>query len=112
MNGFLLDENLPALTLPTAQAVQSVSVLDRGMSDSAIWDHARAHDLVIVTKDADFSQRIAVVRPPPRVIHLRLGNLRRKPFCDFVIRHWPTLEAMIDQHKLVSLHHDRIEALA
>ena len=45
MNGFLLDENLPALTLPTAQAVQSVSVLDRGVSDSAIWDHARAHDL-------------------------------------------------------------------
>lgn len=111
MRGFLLDENVPALALPTKHPTQHVVDLGHSLPDSAIWDHARAHDLVIVTKDTDFSERIATTDPPPRVIHLRLGNLRRKPFCEFVMRHWPELESMIAQHKLVCLYLDRIEAV-
>ena len=43
-------------------------------SDSDVWDYARAHDCVIVTKDADFSD-ISVLRGfPPKLIWLRLGN--------------------------------------
>ena len=43
-------------------------------SDSVVWDYARAHDHVLVTKDADFSD-ISVLRGfPPKLIWLRLGN--------------------------------------
>jgi predicted nuclease of predicted toxin-antitoxin system len=56
MMGFLFDENLPrVLSLPTSLPV--IHALDLGcrLTDSQIWTHAEQHDLVIVTKDADFS---------------------------------------------------------
>lgn len=43
-------------------------------SDRAIWDHARLHDLDIVTKDADFTDLAIALGAPPRVIWLRIGN--------------------------------------
>ena len=45
-----------------------------------LWYYARRHEMVIVSKDADFSDRIIMQTPPPRVVHLRFGNLRRKAF--------------------------------
>jgi predicted nuclease of predicted toxin-antitoxin system len=45
-----------------------------------LWHYARQHELVIVSKDADFSDRIIMQTPPPWVVHLRFGNLRRKEF--------------------------------
>jgi len=45
-----------------------------------VWEFARKRELVIVSKDADFSDRIIIQRPPPWVVHLRFGNLRKKDF--------------------------------
>lgn len=42
--------------------------------DRTIWDHAARHDLVIVTKDADFHQRSFLHGAPPKVVWLRIGN--------------------------------------
>ena len=36
--------------------------------------YARENDFVIVTKDADFSDRSALLGYPPKVIWIRLGN--------------------------------------
>ena len=56
MNGFLFDENLPAnLRFTPALPVIHVSVLGESPSDTQIWQYAKQNDLVIVTKDADFS---------------------------------------------------------
>ena len=69
MRGFLFDENMPRVPfLQTCLPV--VHALDLGSrpTDSQLWTHALQNDLAIVTKDADFSQRIVLVAPPPRVI--------------------------------------------
>ncbi|MBX9926920.1 MAG: DUF5615 family PIN-like protein [Hyphomicrobiaceae bacterium] len=42
-------------------------------SDEAIWSHANATGLTIVTKDADFVQRLFLRGPPPQVVWLRVG---------------------------------------
>lgn len=42
--------------------------------DLVIWEHARANDFVIVTKDADFSDRSLLLGHPPKVIRMHLGN--------------------------------------
>lgn len=42
--------------------------------DRAIWDYAREHDLIIVSKDSDFRQLAFVLGPPPKAIWLRVGN--------------------------------------
>ena len=41
--------------------------------DQAIWRHA-TNDFVIVSKDSDFVLRSLLQGPPPKVIHIDLGN--------------------------------------
>ena len=45
-----------------------------GAADPAVWELARQHHCLLVTKDEDF-HRLSVLRgAPPKVIWLRLGN--------------------------------------
>lgn len=39
-----------------------------------VWDYAKKHAFVIVSKDADFHQRSLVLGYPPKIIWVRLGN--------------------------------------
>ena len=45
-----------------------------GHPDRVVWDHARRHGLVIVSKDNDFRQLSFLFGPPPKVIWLSVGN--------------------------------------
>jgi predicted nuclease of predicted toxin-antitoxin system len=67
--------------------------------------------LIIVSKDADFSDRIIVQTPPPWVIHLRFGNLRKKDFHALLSRVWPQVEKLLNSHKLVNVYLDRLEGI-
>lgn len=42
--------------------------------DSTVWQYAREHNFIVVTKDADFSELISIKGFPPKVIWIRLGN--------------------------------------
>lgn len=113
MNGFLLDENLPArLTFTPSLPVTHAHEHGSNPTDSQLWQIAAANDLVIVTKDTDFSDRILVSAPPPRIVHLRFGNLRRKDFHQFLAAAWPRIEALLPASKLVCVYSDRIEAFS
>ncbi len=112
MNGFLFDENLPRVnSLKTSHSILHALELGKRLTDSELWAHAKMNDLVIVSKDADFSQRIILAQPPPRVIHLRVGNMRRREFVAWLERIWPRLEIAVRDHKLVHAYLDRIEAV-
>lgn len=55
----------------------SIHVRDVGLAaadDAVVWSYAMAHDLTIVSKDADFHQRSFLHGAPPRVIWIRRGN--------------------------------------
>ena len=113
MNGFLLDENLPCrLRFQPSLSVRHSSDLGEHPSDADLWDHAKANKLVIVTKDADFSDRILISEPPPWVVHLRFGNIRREEFHTFLREIWPRVEALLASNKLVNVYLDRIEAVS
>lgn len=43
-------------------------------SDVEIWQYAKDHDYLIVTKDADFSDLSVLWGYPPKLIWLRRGN--------------------------------------
>jgi predicted nuclease of predicted toxin-antitoxin system len=81
------------------------------MNDSAIWRYAREQNLIIVTKDSDFANRILSVSPPPKVIHIRFGNLKMKPFYDVLDMYWHSATEMIQSHKIVFIYKDRIEGI-
>ena len=42
--------------------------------DRAVWNCAAANGFALVTLDADFAERVALVGGPPKVIWLRCGN--------------------------------------
>ena len=113
MKGFLFDENLPArIQFSTSLPVVVASAIGPSLSDTKVWEHARQHELVIVTKDADFSGRIILHQPPPWVVHLRFGNLRGREFHARLARVWPRVEALLKTHKLVNVHADRVEGIS
>ena len=43
-------------------------------TDTIIWEHAKAHGFVLISKDADFQQRSLLFGSPPKFIWLRVGN--------------------------------------
>ena len=112
MNGFLFDENLPVnIRFTPTFPVIHVSVLGKSPSDTQIWQFAKQNDLTIVTKDADFSDRFMVDASPPKVVHLRLGNMRQRAFHGFLASVWPTIETLIVDYELIDVYQDRIEAI-
>ena len=112
MKGFIFDENIPRrIKLAPSSQISHVTDLGESLLDSDIWEHARQHCLVIVTKDTDFANRSMVTSPPPWIVHLRFGNLRRNEYHAFLTRVWPKIEKLLPDHKLVNVYLNRIEAI-
>lgn len=112
MKGILIDENLPnGLVLPTDLDINHVSTLGKSPTDSDIWFHALKFDLVIVTKDADFSHRIIAANPPPRVVHIRFGNMKLRRLVSLLVNIWPQIESHLSGSKLVNVYEHRIETV-
>lgn len=56
---------------------ETVAVRDLGLRDASdveIFKAAKQADVILITKDSDFSQLIQRLGSPPRVIWLRCGN--------------------------------------
>src|SRR4051812_37328857 len=108
----MLDENLPRrLTFTPSLPITHANDLAPSPTDTLLWDHARTHRLAIVSKDADFSDRIMLSAPPPWVVRLAFGNLRLHDYHAVLARAWPHIEALLPAHKLLIVHADRIEAV-
>jgi predicted nuclease of predicted toxin-antitoxin system len=112
MKGFLFDENLPSrVTFSASLPIVGAIEIGASPSDTNLWDFARKNNLVIVSKDADFSTRIIVQQPPPWVVHLRFGNLRMKEFHAVLRQHWPQIEVGLKTNKLIHVYRDRVEGI-
>ncbi len=112
MKGFLFDENLPEkIRFEPSFPISHVSMLGKSLTDTQIWRYAKKNDLVIVSKDSDFSDRIIISSPPPRVIHLRFGNMRRIDFHTYLAKVWGRAESLVQTHKLVNIYIDKIECI-
>ena len=112
----LIDQNLPkALAEALVSFYPGIKhVKELGMereTDTSLWNYASENDFIIVTKDSDFSNRIMIASPPPWVVHLRFGNLRRYEFHLFLERAWAQIEALLPEHKLINVYLDRMEAI-
>jgi predicted nuclease of predicted toxin-antitoxin system len=112
MPTFLIDVNLPYFFAlwNNDNFIHQRDVNDE-MSDAKIWEYAIDNELIIVSKDADFSKKIIYNDPPPRVIHIKFGNLKMKEFHDVISANWSTVVDLIMTHKLINIYTDRIEAI-
>lgn len=75
----LLDQNQPR-SLCRRMGLSGISfyhVVNEGLEksiDRDVWESAREHGYVIVSKDRDFADMSVLYGPPPKVIWLRIGN--------------------------------------
>ena len=112
LKGYQFDSNVPwRLRFSPKLPIISLSNVGRNPSDSQIWDFAQKHDLVIVSKDTDFSDPIITSPPPPRVVHLRFGNLRKNDYHALLARRWSQIESLLKTDKLVNVYMDRLEGI-
>ena len=79
---FLVDAQLPRALAGllverghVAEHVNDIGPADA--SDRELWHYALEHDAVIVTKDEDFSNMVAVETQCPTIVWVRVGNTRR-----------------------------------
>lgn len=109
---FLIDVNLP-FKFGLWQHIGAVHqrTINPAWSDTQVWEYARQHQLTIITKDTDFSNRILLHTPPPRVIWLRLGNVSVRDLYTVLHQMWPDIASLSATHKLVSVFSDRLEAI-
>jgi len=74
----------------------SAHVQDVGLDtadDTELWDYARDNDYLIVSKDADFSDRSAIHGYPPKVIWLKRGNCSTNTVEGILRNHYSDIEA-------------------
>lgn len=66
---------------------------------------------MILTRDTDFFDRIILHGPPPKVIWVRLGNMRRSALEKHLLLHWPSIIDMLESADLVEVHPHALEAV-
>ena len=67
------------------------------LQDADIAKIATEENRIIVTKDSDFPDSFFLKGAPPRIIHLRLGNLRNRELTAFLETRWSMIQDLLDQ---------------
>ena len=112
MAKFLIDVNLPYyFSLWKSEDYIHQQDIDDTWSDSQIWRYAQEKNLTIISKDADFSNRILLKQPPPKVIHIRYGNMKMREFFLTTTRVWEQVLSLNQTHKLVNVFKDHLEGI-
>ncbi len=75
----LIDQNLSRNLIRelTSLFPESKHVLDVELdeaTDREIWEYAKAHEFVVVSKDSDFRQLAFLFGPPPKAVWIRASN--------------------------------------
>ena len=109
---FLIDENLPyCFNLWKSDKYLHVRDVSELKTDSQIWRYTQQHHLTIISKDSDFSERVLLNEPPPKVIHICLGNLKMRDFHQKLTAIWQDVCELSTEFKLVRVYADRIEGI-
>lgn len=97
---YLFDQNIShriLSMLPAAyqysSSVKKEKLID--YSDYQIWDFARENEFIIVTQDADFNDLAMLNGFPPKVIWIRVGNLKTIQIYHLLIRHEAAIQDFI-----------------
>ena len=109
---YLIDENLPkTLNIWSTEDFIHVTDVKDILSDDGIWKYAIEHNLIIITKDTDFHEKILYGNPPPKVILLKTGNTSVSFLQSYLKRNWKMIEENIQSVKLLIIYKEGIEGI-
>jgi predicted nuclease of predicted toxin-antitoxin system len=97
----LFDENLShklvrllADLFPDSEHVRDVGL--KSADDPIVWDYAKRHGLMIVSKDSDMHQRSFVFGYPPKVVWVRLGNCSTSDVERLIRKHYDSIKVFYE----------------
>jgi uncharacterized protein (DUF433 family)/predicted nuclease of predicted toxin-antitoxin system len=70
-----------------------------GADDEHVWEYAKAHDLVLTTKDTDFYQRSILRGAPPKVIWVRVGNAPTAAIARLLLEQHSVIRRFVNDHE-------------
>ncbi len=112
MPDFLIDANLPAkISIWENERFVHVSEINPSWDDEAIWQYAKTNNLTIISKDKDFLVYQLLKGSPPKVVHIKFGNLKLTNFIAVIETYWKQVESLLTTHHLINLYSDNIEAI-
>lgn len=68
--------------------------------DKKIWDYAREHNFIIVSKDHDFLDMSVLYNSPPKLIFLKIGNCSTDKVAQTLRMNFEFIQTLIDSPKL------------
>lgn len=112
MPDFLIDANLPAkISIWQNQRFIHIVTLDLCWDDEAFWQYAKINDLTKISKDKDFFMQQLLKGTPPKVVHIKFGNLKLNDFISVIKNCWNEVELLLINQTLINIYSDRIEAI-
>lgn len=89
---FLFDQNISHRILKIIPEIyaESTTVKKQGLinaSDKEIWEYAKKYNYIIVTQDSDFNDLNSVYGFPPKIIWLRMGNLKTTSIVNILVEY-------------------------
>jgi predicted nuclease of predicted toxin-antitoxin system len=98
---FLFDQNISIkiLRLLPDYLADSSHVKKEGLinaDDKAIWAFAKKNNFVIVTQDSDFNELNLLYGFPPKIIWIRMGNIKTQNLYYILTNHFSEIESFID----------------
>ena len=98
----LLDENLSQRIVPMLQTAypgsSQIALLElETATDRDIWEFAKLHDFVIVTRDSDFHELSTLYGAPPKVIWLKTGNQSKTSALGCLLDHAEGINSALHQ---------------
>jgi predicted nuclease of predicted toxin-antitoxin system len=109
---YLIDANLP-FRVPVWELENFVFVLkiNPSWNDEAIWRYAKENNRIIVTEDKDFILKQAIAGAPPKLVHVKFGNMKLTDFIDRISVVWEEVNKLIQTHTIVNIYFTKIEAI-
>ncbi|WP_194774402.1 DUF5615 family PIN-like protein [Pararhodonellum marinum] len=112
---FLLDANIPPSLADDliGHWVEHVTSFPLGTSttDGEINEYCYKNNCILITKDSDFYDTFVLFKKPPKLILVKLGNLRIRELRAFFRKNWDLIESLISKHSLIILTPESIKAL-
>ena len=75
--------------------VDNIPELGFPAKDTKIWQYAKDNGYIVITRDNDFNDLIAMRGFPPKVVWLRTGNCSRKFTADLLIRSKQAIQELL-----------------
>ena len=114
---FIIDAHLPKTLVSIIErngyeAIHTSSLEEgNASSDVVIIQLAEEKKATVVSKDEDFHHSFLLYRKPPKLVMIKVGNMRLNALKELFENQFPKIIDLLGQHDLIEFHSDKLIAI-